>query len=154
MRYQKTEAAPADDLPELSVKEMAFVEAIGEGLNYIDSYRKAYGAEGYSAPSLRVKACRKAAEERIQCHLRALRGVGFQNPRLTLESRIVDELAFAARCEQAGNYGAAGGSYDRINRLCGYYVEKAEITLTSTPEQTLRELELMIGGEPIEVRQH
>lgn len=146
MRNKQTAPMPVPyELPELSVREMAFVEAIGEGLNNIDAYRKAYGAEGYSKPALRVVACHKVAEPRIQAHLSALRAAGFQNARLTIENRIVEELAFAARCEQAGNYGAAGGTYDRINKLCGYYVEKAEIVLTTTPEQTLKELADMIG---------
>jgi hypothetical protein len=34
----------------------------------------------------------------------------------------------------------------------GLYIERAEIVVTSSPEQTLKELEQMLGGEPIEVR--
>jgi hypothetical protein len=155
MRNKQTAPMPVpDELPELSVKEMAFVEAIGEGLNYMDAYRKAYGAEGYSAPTLRVKACNKAGEDKIQCWLRHLRATGFERACQTLDARISDEMAFAQRCEDSGNMGAAGMARERCNRLMGLYIDRQEIVLTSSPEQTLRELELMIGGEPIEVRQH
>jgi hypothetical protein len=66
----------------------------------------------YSPAALRVQACRKVAEPKIQAHLRALRSVGYANARLTLEGRIEAELGFAQRAEYAGNYGAAGGAHD------------------------------------------
>jgi len=75
-----------------------------------------------------VQACRKVAEPHIQAHLRALRSVGFTNARLTLEGRLESELAFAQRCEDAGNFGAAGGAHDRINKLMGLYVDRIDVT--------------------------
>jgi hypothetical protein len=152
MRYQKTEAAPADDLPPLNAQEAIFVERLGQGDTNIDAYKKAYGAEGYAPASLRVAACQKAGEDKIQKWLRHLQAAGFERACQSLQQRIEDEMAFGARCELAGNYGAAGMTRDRCNKLMGLYIERAEIVVTSSPEQTLKELEQMLGGEPIEVR--
>jgi hypothetical protein len=157
MKHKQTEAAAAmqdDELPLLNAAEAAFVEAIGSGDNNIEAYRKAFGAGGYNPNALRVEACRKAASPRIQVHLRHLRAAGLARASVTLQQRIEEEYAFAARCEAANNWGAAGCTYDRLNKLCGLYVDKAEIVLTSTPEQTLRELASMIGEDPdkIEVK--
>ena len=155
MRNKQTAPTPVpDELPELSVKEMAFVEAIGEGLDSTAAYRKAYGGDGYAPASLRVKACNKSGEDKIQRWLRHLRAVGFERACQSLQQSIEDEMAFGARAEAAGNFGAAGMSRERCHRLMGLYIDRQEIVVSSNPEQTLRELELMIGGEHIEVQQH
>jgi hypothetical protein len=155
MRNKLTGPAPMpDDLPLLSAREQVFVERLGQGDTNTDAYRAAYGAEGHGAPSLRVIACRKAAEPRIRQYLRTLMAAGFAKACQTREQRIEDEMAFAERCEAAGNYGAAGCARDRLNRLLGFYVEKSEIILKSSPEQTLQELAELIGEDSanIEVR--
>jgi hypothetical protein len=155
MRYQKTAAMPpAPDLPELNAKEWVFVEAIGEGLDNCAAYRKAYGAEWYSNPALRVKACDKAGEPKIREWLRHLRAEGFERACQSLQQRIEDEMAFGARCEAAGNWGAASMTRDRCNKLMGLYIERQEIVVSSSPEQTLKELADLIGENPdkIEVR--
>jgi hypothetical protein len=141
MQNKKTSPKPTadNDLPPLSVQEQALVEALGQGDDNCAAYRKAYGAEGYSPAALRVQACRKVVEPKIQAHLRALRSVGYANARLTLESRLEAELAFAQRAEDAGNYGAAGGAHDRINKLMGLYVDKLDVTVHD-PLETLREI--------------
>jgi hypothetical protein len=154
MRYKQSEPRAPGELRELNAKEAVFVEALGNGDDNITAYKAAYGPGHYSPAALRVAACRKASESHIQDHLRALRAVGLTKSGLTLAMRIEDEMAFAQRCEDSGNMGAAGGARERVNRLLGLYVERSEIILTSTPEQTLRELALMIDEEPenIEVR--
>lgn len=125
MQHKKTQPTKADiDVLDLSPEEQAFAEELALSGNQSEAYRKAYGAEGYNANSLKVKACRKAAEPRIKAFVAALRGVGIANARLTLEQRIEEERSFAQRAEDAGNYGAAGGAYDRLNKLLGLYVEK------------------------------
>lgn len=140
MQQQKTEPAePIGELPPLSVQEEALVEALGQGDDNTEAYRKAYGASGYSAPALHVQACRKVAEPKIQAHLRRLRSAGFAKAGLSLQKRLEAELAFAQRCEDAGNFGAAGGAYDRVNKLMGLYVERHEV-VHHDPTEALREL--------------
>jgi hypothetical protein len=138
-----------DDLPILSVEEEAFVQAIAIGKGHSEAYREAYGAHGYNANSLKVAASRKAASPKIQRHLRSLQSVGLTNISLTREDRIRDELAFAQRAEDAGNYGAAGQARDRVNQLLGLKVERFEdVTAVNTdPIEALRNIEREYGAE-------
>lgn len=142
MQNQKTDCISSvdiDELPQLSVDEQRLVEALGAGDNNIEAYSKAYGKSNYSPAALRVAACRKVAEPKIQAHLIALRSVGFTNARLTLQDRLESELAFAQRAESAGNFGAAGGAYDRLNKLMGLYIERLEVS-AADPLETLRQI--------------
>lgn len=139
MQNQRTKPSDDVEIVDLSPQEEILVEALGLGMDNCASYRKAYGASGYSDAALRVRACRKVAEPHIQAHLRKLRAVGFANSRLTIETRIEAEIAFAQRAEDAGNFGAAGGALDRVNKLLGYYTEKLDISVKA-PENVLDEI--------------
>jgi hypothetical protein len=128
------------ELAPLSPEETRFVEALAVRSSNVDAYREAYGAEGYSAAALRVQACRKAGEPKIRAHLKLLRANGLANARLTLNDRIEEELAFAQRCEDSGNMGAAGQARDRVNKLLGLYVEKVADVTEHDPARTLAEI--------------
>lgn len=116
------------------------VELIAGGADNTAAYLQAYNATGYSRPALQVRACRKVAEPKIQIHLKALRSVGLAKAKLSLDERITAEIAFAQRAEDAGNYGAAGGAQDRINKLLGLYVEKVQDISDHDPIRTLRQI--------------
>jgi hypothetical protein len=136
----KTDAIDLDELPPLSAEEERLVELVANGTGNSEAYRLAYGANGYNANSLAVKASRKIAEPKIQAHLSALRSVGLAKIGLSYEDRIKDELAFAQRAESAGNFGAAGQARDRINKLAGLYVEKVQDITDHDPQRTLRQI--------------
>lgn len=137
-----TPASEIDELPLLSQEEERLVELLTSGKGNAEAYRLAYGADGYNPNSLAVKACRKIASPKIQRHLRALQAVGLAKLGLTREDRIRDELAFAQRCEDAGNMGAAGQARDRINQLLGLKVDRfADVTeSTSDPVAILKDI--------------
>lgn len=140
MQNQKTKPQEQlEELDDLSPQEEALVESLGLGMDNCAAYRKAYGAEGYSAAALRVRACRKVAEPQIQAALRKLRAVGFANSQLTLDQRIEAEMAFAQRAEDAGNFGAAGGALDRVNKLLGLYTENVNVKFNA-PDNVLEEI--------------
>lgn len=148
MQNQRTEPLPADELDVLSVEEEKLVEAVALGHDNPTAYQMAYGATGYSPGALKVRACRKIAEPKIQAHLRALRAVGLANSGLTIQRRIETELAFAERAEMAGNFGAAGGAHDRVNKLLGMYVEKIkDVTNDTDPVRTLRDIAAIAGED-------
>lgn len=130
-----------DDLEPLNAQEEKLVEAVLAGEDNCAAYRAGYGASGYSPAALRVKACRKIGSPKIQAHLRALRAVGAAKIGLTIEDRIAAEAAFAQRAEDAGNFGAAGGANDRINKLAGLYIDQVrDVTERHDPAQTIRDI--------------
>lgn len=148
MQNQKT-APTKTDISELdlSPQEQVFAEQCAINGNQSEAYKKAYGAGGYAAPSLHVKACRKAAEPKIKAYIASLRSAGAARGRISIEQRIEEERAFAVRCEQAGNMGAAGGAHDRINKLLGLYVERHEQVTTDDPMQALAAIAKEYGEE-------
>jgi hypothetical protein len=147
MQNQKTPPQKTEiSLGDLSPEEQAFAEELALSDNQSQAYRNAYGAEGYSPNALKVRACRKAAEPKIKNYVAALRGAGLANARLTLEQRIADERAFAQRAEDAGNFGAAGGAYDRLNKLLGLYVER-HMEMDSDPISALEQIAKEFGPD-------
>ena len=139
-RDLKTEPQTDDVADTLSVEEEKLVELLSAGKGNAEAYRLAYGADGYSPNALAVRASRKIAEPKIQYHLRKLRSVGLANLSLSFEDRIRDEMAFAQRAENEGNFGAAGQARDRINKLAGLYVEKVQDVTGVDPVQTLKDI--------------
>lgn len=155
MLTDEQEPIDMSELEPLSAQEQAFVEALGQLSNNTEAYRRAYGAGSYSSAALRVQACRKAAEPKIQAHLKVLRAQGLANARLTMSDRIEDELAFMQRCEDAGNMGAAGQARDRVNKLLGLYVEKVQDVTDYDPQRTLAEIAVASPELAIELaKQH
>lgn len=140
MQNQKTESYQIpDNLPILTPEEETYRDELYLGTNQVEAYRKAYGAEGYSLPALQVRACRKAADPKIQAHLRAMQSVAVAKSALSSLECVADEMAFAQRAENAGNYGAAGAARDRRNKLLGHYTEKLDVTVTDIADE-LKEL--------------
>lgn len=133
-------ATDLDDLPLLSVEEERLIELLTEGkVPDYEAYRTAYDATGYNPAALRVAASRKIASPKIQAHLRALQAVGLHNIALTRDARIKARLAFAQRAENAGNFGAANGAHDAVDKMLGHMVERYEdVSKTSDPADMLR----------------
>jgi hypothetical protein len=77
-------------------------------------------------PRVRSTANDIELDDQLSLWLGAARKAEFGNVKLTLEQRLTDELAFAQRAEEAGNFGAAGGARDRINKLLGFYGDRPE----------------------------
>jgi hypothetical protein len=142
-QHQKTKPIDLSDLglPALNEQEEKLVELAISGLDQAECYLRAYDATGYSHNSLKVRACKKFAEPKIRAHIRALRAAGATNGVVTVEARIKEEFAFAQRAEDAGNFGAAGGAYDRINKLAGMYVEKIQdVTVQNDTMTTIKQI--------------
>lgn len=140
-RHKKTKPADAPaELPVLTPQEERLVELVIDGVGNSEAYRIAYDANGYNANSLAVRACRKIASPTIQAHLRAIQAVGTAKLTLTREQRIRDRIAFAARAEHAGNFGAANGAHDAVDKMLGHMVERFEDVTQreADPVDTLR----------------
>lgn len=131
-----------DELPILTTEEERLVELLTSGnVGHSEAYRIAYEADGYGANALAVKASRKIASAKIQRHLRAIQSVGLAKIGLSREDRIRDRLAFAARAEHAGNFGAAHAAQEAVDGLLGLKIERYEDVSKSTdPADMLRQI--------------
>ncbi len=132
--------AAAEELPILKPEEEALIQFHGQGLDNSEAYRRAYGAEGYSPESLKVRACRKFAEPKIQAWLRALNRVGFANALITKDAWITWGMSKAAVAEEAGNHGAAQGYWKEIGKSLGFLIEQVDVNVTGDYHVTLRHI--------------
>ena len=58
---------------DLTIKQARFAELLAGGLNYSESYRRAYDARGMSAGAIRVEAHRLSRHPKIVSAVKALR---------------------------------------------------------------------------------
>lgn len=129
-----------DKLPELSEQEMKFVEGLCAGKSQAEAYREAYGAEGYSDASLRVRACQKAATKKIRAHMRAYQAIGISHNLAARDNWIEMVLASAQRAENDGNHGAAMTGRVAVGKALGHMVDKVEDVTHGSALSTLREI--------------
>ena len=59
--------------PSLTAKQSRFAELVAGGLNYSESYRRAYDAQGMSSGAIRVEGHRLARHPKIVSAVKALR---------------------------------------------------------------------------------
>jgi hypothetical protein len=57
----------------LTAKQARFSELVAGGLNYSESYRRSYDAQGMSDVAIRVEACRLAKNPKIVSAVKSLR---------------------------------------------------------------------------------
>lgn len=136
------EKCEIDALEPLDPQETKFVEGLSTLSSNVAAYKHAYGADGYSPAALRVQACRKAADPKIQAHLRVLRAHGLASASLTLGDRIEAMMANSQAAKDAGNWGAALGYDKEVNELAGFKIERHADVTDHDPLRTLNEIAL------------
>lgn len=140
---KKTKAAPVaniDELPELNENEQVFVQWIVAGKPLREAYKLAYGAEGYSEASLRVRASRKAGETNIRQHVAFHQQLGMANALLTRDDWVEHTLAAAYRAEASGNHGAAMTGRIAVGKALGFQADQTEDITPRDPFEILERI--------------
>ena len=116
-----------DDLPTLTSKQRAFVNALLKGKTASDAYRDAYNCTNMSQGAIWVEASRLRRNTKVSLWLRHFQRIGMDAARITIEGHLAElgrarELAFAhghiSAGVQAEHYrGKAVGLYDQAVRL-------------------------------------
>ena len=124
----KTEPASVDvsHLPELTQKQLGFVQGLLSGLSASDAYRQAYDCEAMSKEATWVEASRLKADPNIALWLDRVRQDMLADTKITLESHTRELLRLAKAAEGAGNYGAAAKCTELTGRANGLYVDRIE----------------------------
>ena len=85
---------PGDELPLLTPKQTAFVDALLRGKTASDAYREAYNCESMSQGAIWVEASRLRRSPKISLWLRHYQRIGADAARMTMKSHLA-ELARA-----------------------------------------------------------
>jgi phage terminase small subunit len=107
-----------DELPGLTPKQMAFVQALLKGKTASDAYREAYDCAGMAANSIWVAASRLRSDAKVALWLRHYRLVALQEGTLSFEAHLGEltrlrehaldakQVAAAVQAEHARDSGA------------------------------------------------
>jgi hypothetical protein len=115
--------AQSDELPTLTPKQTAFVNALLVGKTASGAYRESYNCKNMSHGAIWVEASRLRAHPKVALWLRHFQRIGLDSARLSIEAHLAElararELALAhgqiSAGVQAEHYrGKAVGLYDR-----------------------------------------
>lgn len=129
----------ASNLPDLTEKQQAFVNAILEGKNSRDAYKTAYPNNHSNENCIWVEATRLKSHPKISLWLTAARKAGLASAAWTFERYItaMDHAALSAL--EAGNHGAHVSALRNIGDASGHHTQRVDITIHD-PAETLREI--------------
>lgn len=128
------------ELPELTKKQMAFVEGILEGKNGSEAYRSAFDCSRMSRGSIGAAASKLRHHPKIQMFIEAIRTGSIVNAECTLVSHLRELERLKTLCIKAGNMGAAVQAEQLRGKAVGIYVEKYENVTQSDPLKHLEEI--------------
>lgn len=138
---EQPEAAELVDLPELTAKQQAFVEALLSGKSATDAYRVAYDCTNWTAAAIAVEACRLKSHPKVSLWMQEARKAGLGSATVTLENHLRELERLKELGIERGNIGAAVQAEQLRGKASGHYVEQTvDLTAANDPERILLEI--------------
>lgn len=122
----KPQTEDVSDLPELTHKQLAFVQGILGGMSASDAYRAAYACGGWTDNAVWVEASNQKGNPKVVLWLDRIRQDMLADTKITLESHTRELLRLGKAAEKAGNYGASAKCVELTGRANGLYVDRIE----------------------------
>jgi len=120
-RPQQTDS---EELPDLTPKQLGFVQGILSGLTASDAYRASYDAESMSAEALWVAASRLKTDSKVTLWLAQASQHNLAECKITLENHTAELDRLSRLAETAGAYGASIKAQELRGRANGLYVDQ------------------------------
>lgn len=118
-----------EDLPELTDKQAAFVQAILSGSKVIDAYRSSRDCSGMNEATIQTNSTREHHNPTIAKWLRAARIAQLGTMVITKEAHIGQLTRIRELALEAGDPKAAVAAEHLIGKASGHYVERSELTV-------------------------
>lgn len=116
----------ADELPELSVQQQAFVQALLTGKTASDAYRAAFDTSDWLQSSIWCEASKLSNNPKVLQWLSAARKAQLGTAHITLEQHIRRLDRLAAIAVETGNIGAAVQAESIIGKVAGHHIERVQ----------------------------
>jgi hypothetical protein len=139
-----------DELPRLTPKQMAFVQALLKGKTASDAYREAYDCEGMAANSIWVAASRLRSDAKVALWLRHYQLAALQEGRVTLEGHLGELTRLREQALDAKQVAAAVQAEHHRGKAAGLYEDRLRITHAPSDEELLKAIEGLLGKETAE----
>ena len=140
-----------DDLPTLTSKQTAFVNALLEGKTASHAYRDAYNCKNMSHGAVWVEASRLRRNTKVSLWLRHFQRIGMDAARITIEGHLAElgrarELAFAH-----GQISAAVQAEHHRGKAVGLYEnDRLRLTVSMSDGELIKAVEELLGTETAE----
>jgi hypothetical protein len=130
MRRKLTEAPKldAEDLPDLTDQQRAFVEGLLAGKTASDAFRAAYDTSNMQQNTIWAAASRLRADSKVDAWLSAARQAHLGQGTVTLEGHIRELDRLKEIAIKTGNVGAAVQAEQLRGKAQGHYVERMDVT--------------------------
>ncbi len=136
-----------DELPTLTPKQTAFVNALLEGKTASDAYREAYNCENLSQGALWVEASRLRRNTKVSLWLRHFQRIGMDAARITIVGHLAElgrarELAFAH-----GQISAGVQAEHYRGKAAGLYEDRLQLERGPSDVELIKAIEDTLGKE-------
>jgi hypothetical protein len=136
---EATPADAADKLPDLTPKQLAFVQGILAGKSATDAYRAAYECDTMSQAVVWKEASLLRSDRKIAVWIAAARQAHLGNARVSLDQHVQELERLKEIALASGNVGAAVQAEQLRGKALGHYVERYA-DVTPDPIADLREI--------------
>lgn len=126
-RDRNRKPPPAPDLPNLTAKQLKFVEGLIAGLTGSDAYRQAYDASGMSPTSISAEAARMRRHPDVQAWYHAWAIAHMTEGVLTKEQHLRELAAIRELGKAEGDLKTAVAAEHLRGKVSGHYVERSEV---------------------------
>ena len=135
------------ELPELTAKQMAFINALLEGKNASDAYIGAYNCDKMSQGAISVEASRLRRSPKISLWLRRYQRIGMDAAMVTMEGHLA-ELARARELAIGHGQIAAGVQAEHYRgKAAGLYQDRLLLASGPTDAELVARIEELLGKE-------
>ena len=114
----------ASDLPQLTPKQLAFVQGILQGMTASDAYRHAYNAENMASNAIWTNAAKLKADTKVALWLQRAAAENLVECKVTLDNHTAELDRLSRLAETAGAYGASIKAQELRGRANGLYVDQ------------------------------
>ena len=136
-----------DELPLLTAKQAAFVDALLAGKRASDAYRHAYNCEHMSQGAIWVEASRLRRSPKISLWLRHFQRIRADAAGVTMEAHLA-ELVRARELAIAHGQIAAGVQAEHYRgKAAGLYEDRLRLTGVPSDDELITTVEALLGKE-------
>jgi len=144
-QQQKTDPIDqeAEGLPELTSKQLSFVEGIRQGKTATDAYKAAYDCENMSPKSIWAESGKMKVNPTIAPWLSYVQRETITAANYTHEQFLAELEELRELSVKSGNMGAAVNATVNKGKSAGHMTEKQEITINTDKTELEQALDLL-----------
>jgi hypothetical protein len=139
-----------EELPRLTFKQAAFVNALLEGKTASDAYRAAYSCANMSNAAVWVEASRLRDNPKVALWLRHYQRIGAEAAQVTMDAHLAELARAREFAIDHGQISAAVQAEHHRGKVVGLYEDRLRLAGGPSDEELLKDIERLLGSETAE----